>query len=172
MKAWAVLFDLDGTLVQSTRLKPLRDARRWQEVYASFSLSELLPGTRQMLTATAQFAHVGVITMAPRTYAERLLRHHDLAVPVLVAYHEVARFELKPHPRPLLLAADRVGVPTSRLIYVGDEVRDIVAARHAGAYAIAYGNGGLENEPEAATAVAFARDWTEVAIAVKEITRA
>lgn len=89
MMDWAVLFDLDGTLVESSRLKPLRDARRWPQVYGSLALSELQAGTREMLAATAEFAQIGVITMAPRTYAERLLRYHDLAVPVLVAYHDV-----------------------------------------------------------------------------------
>jgi HAD superfamily hydrolase (TIGR01549 family) len=166
---WAVLFDLDGTLVESSRLKPLRDARRWPQVYSSLALSELLPGTREMLAATAQFAQIGVITMAPRTYAERLLRHHDLAVPVLVAYHDVSRAELKPHPRPILLAAERLHVPPARVIYVGDEVRDVVAARRAGAHAIAYGDNGLDGDPEAASAAAFARDWSEVSTAVQEI---
>lgn len=169
MMDWAVLFDLDGTLVQSSRLKPLRDGRRWPEVYASLALSELLAGTREMLAATAQFAQIGVITMAPRTYAERLLRHHDLAVPVLVAYHDVPRAELKPHPRPILLAADRLHLPSARIIYVGDEARDVVAARRAGAHAIAYGDSGLESDPEASSAAAFARDWTEVSAAVQEI---
>ena len=169
MKDWAVLFDLDGTLVESARLKTLRDTRRWSDVYASFALSEVRPGTRSMLAATAEFAQIGVITMAPRTYAERLLRYHALAVPVLVAYRDVSRLELKPHPRPILLAAELLHVPPARVIYVGDEIRDVVAARRAGAHAIGYGDNGLEDDPRAAGAAAFAHNWTEVADAVQEI---
>jgi phosphoglycolate phosphatase len=169
MKDWAVLFDLDDTLVETYAIKPLRDRRRWQEAYAAFGSTELLPGARELVAAAAQFAHVGVITMAPRTYAERLLRHHDLAVPVLVAYHDVPRGQLKPHPRPLLQAAEALGVSPERAVYIGDEVRDIVAAHAAGMHAIAYGSG-VRHEPEAAGAAAFAADWTEVAEAVRRIT--
>jgi HAD superfamily hydrolase (TIGR01549 family) len=168
-REWAVLFDLDGTLVESQVLKPLRDAGRWPEVRASFGLSALLPGTLELLGAVSRVAHVGVITMAPRSYAELLLEHHGLTLPVLVAYRDVPRHELKPHPRPILLAAQLLGLHPRRVIYVGDEVRDVVAAHRAGARAIGYGVGDLARNSEAATADAFARDWTEVGAAVKMI---
>jgi phosphoglycolate phosphatase-like HAD superfamily hydrolase len=60
-------------------------------------------------------------------------------------------------------------VAPERGIYIGDEVRDIVAAHAAGMHAIAYG-GAVRGDPEAATAAAFATDWTEVADAVRRIT--
>lgn len=48
----------------------------------------------------------------------------------------------KPHPEPLEYAARSLGVPCARLLYVGDDVRDIEAARaagFAGAIAVRYG---------------------------------
>ena len=43
----------------------------------------------------------------------------------------------KPHPAPLLAAAQALGVPPTACIYVGDDERDIQAARAAGMTAIA-----------------------------------
>ena len=42
----------------------------------------------------------------------------------------------KPHPAPLLLAAERLGVPPSRCVYVGDAERDILAGVAAGMHTI------------------------------------
>ena len=168
MKPWAVLFDLDDTLVDTALLKPLRDARRWPEVYAALTRTTLEPGTREMLAATSRVAEIGVVTMAPRTYAERLLRHHNLAVPVLVAYHDVPRSQLKPHPRPLEQAAEHLGLSPQRVVYVGDDVRDVMSALAAGATALAYRARHLESDPRAAGSF-FADDWQEVSTVLREI---
>jgi phosphoglycolate phosphatase len=39
--------------------------------------------------------------------------------------------ERKPHPLPLQVAAERLGVACERCLYVGDDERDIVAGRAA-----------------------------------------
>lgn len=39
--------------------------------------------------------------------------------------------ERKPHPLPLLTAAERIGVAPAQCVYVGDDERDILAARAA-----------------------------------------
>jgi phosphoglycolate phosphatase len=39
---------------------------------------------------------------------------------------------LKPHPAPLLLAAKLLNLPTQDCLYVGDDLRDVQAARAAG----------------------------------------
>lgn len=55
----------------------------------------------------------------------------------------------KPHPAPLLEAARRLGVAPRRCVYVGDDLRDIQAARAAGmaAVAAAWGYLGLDSTP-------------------------
>jgi len=52
----------------------------------------------------------------------------------------------KPHPAPLLLACIAAQVPPARSLYVGDDLRDIVAGRAAGmgTVAAAYGYLGVE----------------------------
>ena len=42
---WAVLFDLDETLVLSAALESLRRAGDWPKVYAAFGMTTLPPGT-------------------------------------------------------------------------------------------------------------------------------
>jgi phosphoglycolate phosphatase len=56
----------------------------------------------------------------------------------------------KPHPAPLLEAASRLGVQPARCLYVGDDQRDILAARAAGmgAIAAAYGYLGVAVPPQ------------------------
>ncbi len=44
--------------------------------------------------------------------------------------------ERKPHPRPLLVAAQRLGVAASDCVYVGDALRDVQAANGAGMCAL------------------------------------
>jgi phosphoglycolate phosphatase len=57
----------------------------------------------------------------------------------------------KPHPEPILHAARLANVDPARSIYVGDDIRDIVAGKAAGmkTIAAAYGYCGCEEPPEA-----------------------
>jgi phosphoglycolate phosphatase len=56
----------------------------------------------------------------------------------------------KPHPAPLLHAAELLGLPAEGCLYVGDAERDIQAARAAGMPVLlaAYGYLGPDDEPE------------------------
>lgn len=55
----------------------------------------------------------------------------------------------KPHPDPLFLAAEQLGVDPANCVYVGDDERDIVAGKAAGmvTVAAAYGYCGTESSP-------------------------
>jgi phosphoglycolate phosphatase len=57
----------------------------------------------------------------------------------------------KPHPEPILHAARVANIDPSNSIYVGDDIRDIVAGKAAGmkTIAAAYGYCGCEEPPEA-----------------------
>jgi phosphoglycolate phosphatase len=58
--------------------------------------------------------------------------------------------ERKPHPLPLLHAAERIGLAPSDCLYVGDAERDIQAGRAAGMTTVvaAYGYISSDDEPE------------------------
>jgi HAD superfamily hydrolase (TIGR01549 family) len=70
----------------------------------------------------------GVVTSAPRSYAESIVRHHGLKVSVVTAYHDT-RWH-KPHPAPLLHGLQTLGVSTG--VYIGDDEIDARAAEAAG----------------------------------------
>lgn len=53
----------------------------------------------------------------------------------------------KPHPAPLLHAAEAIGVLSRQIVYVGDDLRDIEAGRAAGMPTIAASYGYCGNGP-------------------------
>jgi phosphoglycolate phosphatase len=78
--------------------------------------------------------------------------------------------ERKPHPLPLLHAAQVTGVAAGRCVYVGDAERDIVAGRAAGMQTIVAGWGyfDVEDDPLAWAPTGIAQrpaqltDWLEL----------
>jgi len=180
----AVLFDLDGTLLDSAP-DMLATANRLRENHSlpPMLLEQIRPhvskGSRAMLAAA--FPHLPTIqteAMVPQfleTYLQELGKHGVLFADIesmLVALEEdgaawgivtnkpeyLAReimpqlgwetrcailiggdtlAEKKPHPLPLLVAAERMGFEAGQCVYVGDDERDIQAARAAGMPSIA-----------------------------------
>ena len=126
---WAVVFDIDETLVLTSRLEPLRKKRKWTDVYAAFPQTQLPNGTLDFIEKVSRKAKVAAVTKAPRVYAEKLLAYHGLQVAVAAAYHDVER--VKPDPESLLLASQKLGIEPARCIYIGDDANDVRAARAA-----------------------------------------
>ena len=91
-----------------------------------------------MLSALeADGARWGIVTNKPEYLAREIvpqLRWHDRCA-VLVGGDTLA--ERKPHPLPLLHAAGALGIAPRDCVYVGDDERDIRAARAAGMPSIA-----------------------------------
>lgn len=164
---WAILFDLDDTLVQTSQLEALRRRRAWQEVYEALDRSLLTDGTIELIEAARDLGRIGVVTMAPRPYAEKVLAHHGLDIKVVVAYHDVRL--RKPHPEPILTAARLLGVPPERTVYIGDQAHDLMSAHRAGSFAIGLSQGSLQETPEAKLALTVARDWREVLEALRTL---
>jgi len=173
-----VLFDLDGTLVDSAPdFRATLDVLRAERGEPPMSLAALRPhvskGARAMLAAS--FPHMAADerdALIPRflaIYEQELARHggaFEGVEPLLSAIEAdgsrwgivtnkpeyLARLLLprlgwdtrcavllggdslpvrKPHPEPLLHAARLLGVEPAACVYVGDDERDIVAARAA-----------------------------------------
>ena len=79
----------------------------------------------------------------------------------------------KPHPLPLLHAAQQAGYNVERCLYVGDDLRDIQAAQAAGmpSIAAAYGYCGPEHPPETWQADHCAYSAREMWPAIQQLMR-
>jgi phosphoglycolate phosphatase len=74
----------------------------------------------------------GVVTNKFERFARPLLAQMGLASRAGVIVGGDTCPKSKPFPQPLLFAAEKVGVAPSRALYVGDDERDVQAARAAG----------------------------------------
>ena len=115
----------------------------------------------------------GIVTNKLTRYAEPIVQWLNLPdCAVLVCGDTVAH--AKPHPLPLQHAAEQTGYAVDRCIYVGDDLRDIQAAKSAGmaSIAAAYGYCGVEHPVhtwEADITVDHANDiWPAVAQLVRD----
>lgn len=132
----AVLFDLDQTLADTSALEPLRRARQWGRVRGALGFVRDYPGVREVLRWLEETGvPTGVVTSSPDRYASLILDRLDWAPDVLVGYHATRHH--KPNPAPLLHASRLLGIAPREVVYVGDDVADMLAARRASMYGIA-----------------------------------
>jgi len=108
--------------------------------------TRLFPGVRELLRTLEQRAIAwGIVTNKAMRFTERLVPL--LAVQPACVVGGDSTPHLKPHPAPLLLASKTLGIEPGNCSYVGDDLRDIQAARAAGMRAIAveYGYHGADD---------------------------
>lgn len=79
----------------------------------------------------------GVVTNKPEYLARLILPQLGWQQRCAVLIGGDSLPERKPHPLPLLTAAEHLGVAPAQCVYVGDDERDIVAARAAGMPSVA-----------------------------------
>lgn len=73
----------------------------------------------------------GIVTNKPRFLTEPLLQHIriDRRIAVLVCGDDLE--QRKPHPLPLIHAAEQLGLAPQNCVYLGDDQRDVIACRAA-----------------------------------------
>src|SRR5579875_3504197 len=148
----AVLFDLDGTLVDSVYYHVIA----WHRALARAGIQDdhdrgyaalvgqvrPLPGARELLATLTQLSVPWAIaTSGRRATATATLGALEIppGVPV-VTRDDVTR--AKPDPDLFLAAAGRLGVPVERCVVVGDSVWDLLAAQRARALGVGILAGG------------------------------
>ncbi len=114
----------------------LREA--FLEYYAERTCVEtrLFPGIEELLEEFARRSIAwGVVTNKATRFTERILSALGLAPACVVCGDTTPH--LKPHAAPMLHAAEQLALPAKDCLYVGDDLRDIQAARAAGMRAVA-----------------------------------
>ncbi len=127
--------------------------------------SRVFDGVEAMLQALEQAGSVwGIVTNKPEYLARDILPHLGWQARCAVLIGGDTLAEKKPHPLPLLAAAERIGIAPGDCVYVGDDERDIVAARAAGMPSIAalWGYRLDEEQPESWRADRMCEDVAEL----------
>jgi len=110
------------------------------------SLTVLFPGIEQLLGTLTQHGYKwGIVTNKVEYLALPIVAHLGLEGGSAVTVGGDTASHPKPHPAPLLYAAEKAGFTPEQCIYVGDDERDVIAGKAAGmpTIAAAYGYCGL-----------------------------
>ena len=117
--------------------------------------SFLFPAVADTLAALhAKGLPLALVTNKPTPFVAPLLKSLDIAryFDVVIGGDDVKN--KKPHPEPLLLVAERLGLTPAELLFVGDSRNDILAAQAAGCcsvgltYGYNYGEAITLSEPD------------------------
>ncbi len=166
-----------------TGLSVTPDDARYEELRLHFidlyrekmtELSQPFPGTREAMADLVDAGFQwGVVTNKYESLAVPLMQAmaFDPAPACVVGGDSAAH--AKPHPAPLFLACERMGIDPSTCIYVGDSDRDIEAGRAASMLTIAAAYGYIAPGEDIAIwkADAVINDITELTDAVTELCK-
>ncbi len=96
-----------------------------------------IEGVNQMLITLSGRYKLALVTSRGRQHIDAFCQAHpDLAAHLQCTIGRQDTRRIKPHPAPLRLAAEKLGVPVERCLMVGDTPVDIRAARRAGAWGV------------------------------------
>ena len=110
--------------------------------------TRLFPGMGELLdTLEARDIAWGVVTNKFERFARPIMEELGLGARAGVVVGGDTCPRAKPYPDPLLFAATTLGVTPARTMYVGDDERDVQAARAAGMPVLVAGYGYLGDGP-------------------------
>jgi phosphoglycolate phosphatase len=133
-----------GISPESERYGALRE--RFLDLYAADLCvhTRLFDGIPELLgDLEARGLPWGIVTNKAKRFTEPLLRLLGMDARAGCIVSGDSTPHIKPHPAPLLLAASLLSLPPEDCVYIGDDLRDVQAARAAGMPAFAAGWGYL-----------------------------
>ncbi len=96
----------------------------------------LIEGVKPLLAHLAERAALAVVSTRSAEDASEFLRQHDLAGFFKLVVTQATTKRLKPHPEPVLYAAQQLGLSPEGCVMVGDTTMDVLSGRRAGAWAV------------------------------------
>ncbi len=150
-----VLFDWDGTLINSYHADTSAYLAMFKEMDISWGIAELeknyspnwyqvyhaagsklIAGARRVLARLGDAHNLGLVTSGDRDRVTRQLREFRLTKLFAVCVYSGDTMRKKPHPDPLRLALRQMELHPSACVYVGDAPQDVEMAKRAGVRAI------------------------------------
>jgi HAD superfamily hydrolase (TIGR01549 family) len=125
------VFGLDSPLMSFTN-----QLRRWRGL-RNVGHFRIVEGAAEMLAALQGRYRLGIVTTRGAAEAEAFVDQYQLHGVFEVVVTRESTWRLKPHPAPVLHAAQLLSVPAERCVMVGDTTVDIKSARRASAWAVA-----------------------------------
>lgn len=121
-----------GAKLAAERTEELRG--RFIELYSArvCENSRMFIDIARIVNAFSAPLRWGVVTNKPQALTLPLLERLDIARHFGCVVSGDSLAQRKPHPAPLLLAAEKLGVEPQSCVYIGDAARDVEAARAAG----------------------------------------
>jgi len=111
--------------------------------------SDLFPPLRDLLNAlNLSKVPWGIVTNKPERMTDPLVEKLGIVDDAACVISGDTLAERKPHPAPLLHAAELTGVEPGKAIYIGDASRDIEAGRAAGMATVAVGYGYITEDDD------------------------
>jgi phosphoglycolate phosphatase-like HAD superfamily hydrolase len=96
----------------------------------------LVPGVQEMLSQLAKCYPLSVVSTRDDRSTRYFLDHYGLSPFFTAIITALTAEHTKPYPDPILLAAERMGVPPEACLMVGDTTVDIRAGKAAGAQTV------------------------------------
>ena len=131
-----VIFDLDLTLVDTTVVEQARHDRNWSLAYSLIPNCVVYDGMEKIFDVIRKHnIDTCTVSTSPRPYVENVVKHFNIPISKIVAYHDAK--PIKPHPAPMLKALELLSCSAKEAISFGDRVIDIQSSNAAGIESVA-----------------------------------
>lgn len=137
--------DAIRALTQSTseeEIKKICEIGRSRSTGYDIGLLTMPPEAETTIKALGKQYLLGIVTSRENAYEAPPLAKLKNKFQVTISYKDTVNH--KPHPEPLLLAAQKLGVTPAECVYIGDAMSDIEAGRAAGMKIIIYSTNKLD----------------------------
>lgn len=153
---------IDNLVAQMTRILERPGQRK-------IIKSSIIPGVRELLQAMHLRYPLAVVSARSELPTLEFLESHALTGFFQVVVTSQTCQRTKPHPMPVLWAAERLGVPAQACLMIGDTKVDIFAGRAAGAQTVGVLCGfGTQAELAKAGANLVLKSTADLAVALRQ----
>ena len=141
------MMDAIKALTKSTsekEIKKIWEIGRSREVGYNVELLNMPDSAEEVIGVLSKSYLLGIVTsrIKESVYESPRLAKLEKYFKIVVSYQDTTNH--KPHPDPLFLAAEKLGIKVEECVYIGDAENDIKAARAAGMRVIAYSKSKLD----------------------------